>query len=354
MRCHRISVVFSLFFLWQISVPANSEAHAEELLETIQVGNRAALQSIRTFSCQVLVSNIPADSVASGAPNSLRGNYRRSGDSVRIEWEQYGIFHDIVVKDFRFRTIVRGGGKTRAVIGRLSGHAIGECDVWPLALLTFPDPETGVLVNFDDLLKGPARVSGVKRSSTNGREMVLVDLAHKYSNLQVWFDPTVNYLVRKRIMRSVPQTSRQGKGRVEAEVLEFKEAAPATWFPVKVEMRHYLNDRLVLTRRAAFSKVRVNRPLPAEQFHLPFPHAVTVSDQIEGKEYRADANGKPIGPSRPLAKVPPLPAGVTKRSETVDEPTRLVEWILPVSIGVIVLGGCLWLLRKWRRAAAGD
>ncbi|MCI0457193.1 MAG: hypothetical protein L0Z62_09465 [Gemmataceae bacterium] len=352
MRGKRAAVAAFLLFSLTLVLPVRSARADQELLELVRAGHRAALQSIRTFACRVALTETPAGDFA---PPS--GEYLRSADTIRVRWRSYGILKDSLRQDFRIKTVVGGRagdgrGNKSGIIARDAGQPLGECDVWPLGLLTFPDPEKTATVTFDEFLDRPHKLGEVTRRTESGRERISVAVAHELLHTEVWFDPAANYLVWKRVTTTPPRKAGQKAGRIEAEVIRFKEVARAIFFPECVEWRYYLEGRRILTQRVTLSGLRVNEALPPETFRLPFPRGAQVLNHIQGQEYRADEDGNPIGPTRPLAEVPPPPAGSVQREETSEEPKPLTRWILPVSLGTLGLAVFLRLARKWRREEA--
>lgn len=326
-----------------------SAADERELLDLVRSGHQAAIQSIHTLSCRVSLTSIPQ-----GPSASPTGEYWRSSDSVRVRWHHGNESHDTVRDDFRIRSVTTtrtpGGHRTvRATVGPDTRQPLGMCDAWSLALLTFPGEQPGVVLTFDELLKKPNTLHRVDRQTDGVHELVHVDLEHDSARLEIWFDPRANYLPRRTIVTSAQPLSGGKPLRSEASVARFKEVAPTIYFPEKVEAQYYHDNRRVYAQVITFSDLRVNQSLPPDTFRLRFPSGARVADQFKGKAYKVGEDGNPLGGETDLATAPPLSAGAGPRSETQTEPQPLTRWILPTSLGILVLACCLWLARKWKR-----
>jgi hypothetical protein len=231
-------------------------------------------------------------------------------------------------------------------------------DVWALGLLSFFGPEF-TWVSLDDLLAKPHQLRKVKRSQERDRVFFYLDLTHEKGRLELWFDPQVNFLVRRLVLTS--NFPGAGEKRAENEVVRFKEVAPAIYFPEQVELQVYKDAKVESKRSVTFSNIRVNQPLPAEVFRLRFPDGVNLVDSIQGRMYKVDAEGREIGPARDekgaelhLAKSPPFPADTSQQAnltQTQEEPQpaaeRLAHWVVLLSLVILASAGGLWL--RWRK-----
>ncbi len=184
--------------------------------------------------------------------------------------------------------------------------------------------------------------------SEGGRKLIYVGLEHDLSHLQFWFDPQVNFLVRKRTVTAKNQPT---EIRSEGTVTRFKEALPGIFFPEVVEVRQYVGGRLASEQTFNFKDIRVNQSIPADIFSLRLPAGTDVTDTVLGKRYTVDANGNPVGPMQDLIRMASAPPpGVAPRTETREEPRPLTRWILPASVLLLVVAGLIWSVRKWKQA----
>jgi len=348
---YRLPGLILLLAFQTSSLPANSDGE-EDVLELCRIGNCVSLQSIHTISCRAKVTHTAPDQL------SITGEYWRSLDSVRSKWKKNHTSYDYLLRDSVIKALTKGrspDGRERIVasITRATGQRLGECDVWNLALMTVASSQEGAVLTFDELLTKPYTLHRVERQENGHRQLILVDLSFERAHLEIWFDPQINYLVRKEIV-TVPL----GRGKLlkqlrqENQVTQVKEVLPGIFFPEKMESQVYVDNQLVSTQLATFSDIRVNHPLPADTFQLRFPRGVQLVNQIQGKEYKSDENGDSIGSSRPLASIPPLVSSGNDQEVTEDEQKPLATWILLASVGILVIAGCLWLYRKRRRPVA--
>lgn len=236
-------------------------------------------------------------------------------------------------------TMPRKGG-----INQASDDKFGDCDVWMFGLLTFAGPDN-TLLSFEALLNRPHKIGTVRRESKEGTELIYVSLEHELSCLEFWFDPQVDFLVRKHVVIAKLQSIRS-----ELEVMRFKEAAPGVFFPERVETRNSYGSQPLPSQTVDFLDIRVNRPIPANVFQFRFPSGTEVTDYILGKIYKVDENGGLSGSMRDLIRFPSAArTDVAPRSETREEPKLLSRWILPVSVAILALAGVLGLVRRWKQ-----
>lgn len=314
----------------------------QDLLDMALSSHRIARESIHTFFCQV--------SITSNAKKRLllpRGEYWRSPDAIRIRSNRGSTVGDVLVQNSRIMSIVKEktprGDNVRASVAQ-GNQPLGECDVWRIGLLSFFGSQ-GTWVTLDEVLNGKHKLKEVKRLSEGGQELIYIDLEHEKARLEIWLDPKVNYLARKM---HITMTLSGPKARGEHEVVRFKEAVPGIYFPEQVEARGYTDNNLDGTTMATFADIRINQPLQHDAFKLHYPSGVKVMDTIQGKFYTVDGDGRPVGTVKNMQVVqtPPLPVGVDPQTATEFEPTSATRWILPVSLGVLAMGGIAWLIRK--------
>jgi hypothetical protein len=335
-----------------------------DLLQNLQRAHRSAVESIRTFSCRVESSSDPPSE-----PNAEEnGQYWRSGNSFRIRRErQFHIDNQLV--SCRTDLLVRDGksislsylsppgrlGPAEASIERASCRY--HCDAWALALINFLVEENRY-VPFQNFLASSS-VRDARWIQEGGRDLVCLEADREIASSLTWFDPQVNYLVRKQVVHIKPQIqtplSRSNKFRAEREVLEFREYAPGVFFPAVVEWRSYQNGKLHWTRRTRFLDVQVNRGLSPDMFQIRFPPGIVVRDAIRGSVNRTDQKWQPTLVARneqghvlQFSREPPLiaPAGVTG-TVTAREPVSWTWWILPASLLLLVLVAGIKAFRQW-------
>src|SRR5207248_691377 len=97
-------------------------------------------------------------------------------------------------------------------ISRYDGKPISPTDPWMKVLFVFNGDaaKPPLLVCFDDLLKLDHKVLRAEREADGGRQLVAVEVRFIPSaTTTFWFDPSVNYLVRRT---QATVTNQAGKG----------------------------------------------------------------------------------------------------------------------------------------------
>jgi hypothetical protein len=327
----------------------------DDLLTEVRAGNQSALESIRTLSCRVALSS-PASQHPIIAP--ITSDYWWSPGSSRLRSNVSGQLTESVVHDFIARSISRSrdpNGREHvrfSIVRAVPNSPDGRADPWGHGLLKLCGPG-GFPLTLNELLEQPHRLRYVKRVKEKERELILMGLAVGLSpevtgEFEIWFDPELNYLARRLTgeFSGLPSDSDQADRR-ESEVLAFTEVSRAVYFPVHAETKFYAKDRLVHHDVVKFSNVKVNEPFPSDFFELPIPPGALVYDEIQGKEYQLDSQGKQVGPERPIAQFAPLPAG--RSSATTEEPKPWTRWILPGSAVLLAFAGVGWFISKMRQ-----
>jgi hypothetical protein len=316
-----------------------------DLLDDVVSRHRAAVESIRSFSCKHTVKEEYADGrVTVTAP----GEYWRAGDDVRAKWRTGDKWCDGLISDMRVVTLSGAVGRkaTAASIAPDRGTALGVADPWvnaPFVFFAAPGKATRPMAFWDLLLQHEAK--GAKRVREGQEEAVVVEVEISPSIREYWFDPRHNYLIKKVVARSDQSSA-------TSEVVRFKEAAPGVFFPEAVVLKSYRAGNLLSTRTTTFSDVRVNAPMPDRMFRLDLPANTEVHDLIQGKKYVTDAAGRPTGAGEDLPHPPPprAPAAQPRipRPETKSEPTHWTELVLPASLGILAIGVGAWVIQRWR------
>jgi hypothetical protein len=166
------------------------------------------------------------------------------------------------------------------------------------------------------------------------------------SEVEIQFDPAANYLVRKA-------TYILSRGYVhEHEVVQFNEVGPGLYFPERITGRSENDGKQDTSLLTTISDVRVNKPLPRDVFAFRFPNRVMLTDDIRNTQYRVDPMGNPTSKETPLGPRQPSPASqnapATLGTVTEEEPQSLTRWILPVSLGILLVAAVAAYLRRRR------
>lgn len=272
---------FVLLGLCMLATTTRCLAGESESPDQVRERHRAAVELIRTLSCEF--SRDGADRV-----EKVHGRYWRSANQTKLTYRirnpQQDAQHEVLITEGRLRSFVHGqreGNKQHgAAIHAQEFEPIH--DVWVGALFAIPIPDRPpfrlALVN--QALADSASVDRCERIKDGDSESVRAVLSYEHGRVEVFFDPVVNYLVRKAtVVVDAPR-----KITVTREVVRFTEPKPGIFFPA--EAVHHTPDgkRQV---RWTFSNIRINEPIPADVFRLPLPDETVTSDYIKGTIYRA-------------------------------------------------------------------
>jgi hypothetical protein len=228
-------------------------------------------------------------------------------------------------------------------------------------VLALPDTNSKEDLDLETFIGRAASVRRVERRTEGGQAVVAIELRMEPPSRGYWhwdvtilLDPQANDLVRKMTLTS--KDSPRGLMRREYQVTHFKEFAPATFFPDRVEYRVDYNGELDWTRTTTFSDIRINQPLPAGTFVMKYPHRAVLVDNIKKTSYRVDADGNPLSAAVPLsdARPPSFNTATPIRAETRQEPPAAGRWILPASLGVFALAGGLYVRNRLRATRRSD
>jgi len=336
---------------WLALLGPTALARPEDLLTEVRRANRSTLESIDTFTCRVAVTTNAAGSI-----DTVVGTYARSGSKVRLKWRQGASSPiDVMVQDsklFTYQVIPRSDGRESRV-GNVTPHdgsPLGLCDVWFMALMNQTAPGCPYLLPLDALLDRCPKVRAqAEHISENGRAVIRVTLTGDSSKSTYDFDPSVNYLVRKRTIDWMSSGTMPQPMTTESEVVSFVEVSRGLYFPAQVRTRQSSEGRVTGTEDATFTEMRVNEAMQSAAMNFQFPAGTVVRDEIEAKEYGISASGAIIN-ARPLPEAAPLTtADGLSRTETREEALPWTSWILPTSGTLLIVGCVLWLLRAWRR-----
>ncbi|MFO0807891.1 MAG: hypothetical protein U0746_04640 [Gemmataceae bacterium] len=267
---------------------------------------------------------------------------------VRIRENYLGFGVDIACRNGDVRSLspaVWSGGRQSltGTISRSKGF-FGYSDVWLTALFTHFGMN-GQVYSLDELLAGPHKLRSAAEVTVDGRQLTYLDIQTGEIRNELWFDPSVNYLVRKRLVTD----SSHGQSRGGAEVRGFTEVSPGLYFPSEVRLIVVGRDghETPSTYGTSFRDIKVNLGVPDSTFSLAFPEGTRVIDGIQGREFRVGSGGK-LEPDNSkqvtttlLTSIPPAePTPVTERGN------GFASWLTPVSVAVLLVGISFALIRR--------
>lgn len=323
---------------------------AEDLLSVVRTAQRSARESIRTFSATINVkTTFPEE-----AP-LISGKYWRSLNRARVREGSPGSgTDDYLVTDSEIRQVgisaPKQSKRQHVATRRPATSFLCICDVWREMLVDFQGPD-GPQCDFDryiELAKSPPRA---KRERLEGRECIRLDLDFEMSSgtkihSTLWHDPSYNYFVTKKVVDV------GSEHRNEVEIAKFVEFAPGIFFPTEAHYRTFRKGKLTGGRLSTLSEVRVNQPIPDSQFLLPaIPRGTVLHDRIKGTAYPVDESWRPIGPEKAERTTTVIPSraerGAEYRSQSSEEPTSLIRWLIPASLAILALAGSYGLYRRY-------
>jgi hypothetical protein len=190
----------------------------------------------------------------------------------------------------------------------------------------------------DPLVSGysPRDAQPTGRQKIDGQEYLEYSLARSPSY-------TVQFLVDPRREHSIRRIRALRLGRVTDQTdVELRNDDRAGWTPARwVRTSYDPTGRVLDTTTAVVSSVRVNTPIPAEQFEISFPEGCRVHDLRTQKRYRALSDGS-------LREVSPTGADLDATISPPGTPWYVRNrWLIVVScIGLIAIPALRYGKRK--------
>jgi hypothetical protein len=205
--------------------------------------------------------------------------------------------------------------------------------------------------SFHSILSQPHDINGVSYRIEADRDVICVDLRHANARLVLSFDPMVNYLVRKCIVK----TGAAGTEKTAAEftVTGFAQPAPGFFFPKAVVTKTFTDgvpDGGGFV--TAFENVRINEPIDPKVFTIAYPPGALIGDTIQLKVFRADSQGRLVHmPQLNVSKRHPLPAAVNP-SQVAASDSGAINWVPWLAAGSLLLVA-VGAFGIWRRRKSG-
>jgi hypothetical protein len=355
--CRRWGVLALLPAVCLLSPNRSQASSQDELLALVRRGHQSATQMIDTLHCR-FEERGPAQEISQKAeywrtPEAIRYHVRH-GPTMDADQTTLVLSAESRVVTIWDSRLPNGQRRTSATISPLTGR-LGAGNAWHYALFSFPG-DRGAALTLEELLAEPHELRKVKRVTEDGRDLILLEVAHDkwHISQEIWFDPSVNYLVRKRSLTETLSHNAQAKvQRWESVVTHFKEVVPGIYFPERIETRFSRDGRPQTRMSHTFSQIAVNNDLPKELFAVHYPPGVDVVNAIEGKIFKADNLGRLVlQKDKSLGRIAPLPelqASDERQTVTQEEPGSPTRWILPSSLAILALGLGAMAVRKTKR-----
>lgn len=331
------------------------------LIAEVREGNRAARQSIRTFSTSFeITSDHPTKSLV------MSGKYWREGNVARLLEGKEGLWtEDFLVKNDEIRQVGRLWGSNGKIeysaVRKGSAEFLSIGDIWREMMIDFVGPNGGQ-VSHDRMLEVVSGTPVAKRVKLEGRECIRLDAVYttnkgRSTNFSLWYDVGYNYLVRQMEARYSA-----GVLRDVVEITEFAEAMPGVYFSVKCRRTSFRGDVITARREATLSDLVVNEPLPRDTMLLPsIPSGTVLNDEIKGVRGAVGPDWRPLGAMRPTTSTRLPPASSPPLGDSDDglpqEQTRNEEWslgsvVIGVSVFTLAVTICYAVYRRKRRLVA--
>ena len=345
-----------------LSRPAES-AGPEVLAQQMADGNRAAIAAVRSLACrsshEVVSESRPGQ--AAKWLYLVSSQYWRSPDRFRVRTPRP------TPRDFVRDRLIRDGkcwvlnsystsGGTHALLSVEPDLFTPDGDVWEHALFHHWGGLAVRKFSYADLLAKASRVHAADRVTDSGRELIHVRLAAHGDEYEFWFDPAVNYLIRKHSHIATSDPSARNNARV-FEVIRFVEPARGVFFPAVVEHKPTVNGQLDAVIRTTLSDVQVNHDIPAA-LRLPNIAGMTCYDYSRNTDYTVDADGNRTGPELPTkvtsgGVLRAVPDGPPPESRPPSRPPwSLWLWVLIAAGCAFSMAGIVWYVRRRRNLSS--
>jgi outer membrane lipoprotein-sorting protein len=353
-----ISVVLTLFVLLILGTgSARVGAEERDELTRARDGHQATRDTMQTLSYQLAIKKWESKEVIQTVEGwrtatSLRVKTRHGGTGFA------GPSTDVIVANDRQVTLAESAGKP-AVGTRSIPQGRASDDVFGYAMLVFFGPK-GRWFTFEELLAQPHEQQRADRVVEEGREYLVVGLKYDSTRIELWFDPSVNYLVRRQVVIAQAGPKSGSEQRSEIYVHRFQEVSPSVFFPEFAELTVATNGTVSLHTSRTFTNVRINDPIASDQFVMRYPPGTEVTDDIEKRVYRAGPDGaltlltgkQVAGDVPPLQRADSMTDADSSTYQTSAEPRPASRWILPAAAAVLALAGIVWGVRRWVRRRA--
>ncbi len=322
----------------------------DHLISLVRDGNSAAIQAIRTLECNY-TSEV---SDKNGADEYAllyedKGRYRRSGSNIYTYRTPPNSVLEILVRDgkvWTLNSIAHNDHSASRLLSVGQYVSLSRGDVYHFALLThWGGKDTMRCFTLNEILNKPHRIQAAKRVKESDRDLVYVQLSALRGVHEFWFDPAVNYLVRKKTWTSIDNP----RFNHEENVLKFFEASQGIYFPTEIELVHHEPDITHPAIRRKITELRINHSIPPDRMRLPNIKGLNCYDGDRHVTYTVDENGTRTGPEKPEQVKSEPTKGMTQSLAPIppsSEPISLSHWILAFScLGLICAG--IW---RWRRS----
>lgn len=340
-------MVLSICVLSAALLASSSE---KDLVDFVGKANQSAIDSIQSMSCSY--QRVPWKDVdgavkpKTGGPAFLYrhwwldspGKFWRLGEGYRLlETHQPGVMVDRLCHGYnQGKSLILNHGEEGRMKPILAWCPLVPADgeggsLWGWLLFNHWGRVQASRYTFRSLLLQPHKIKKNKRLP-NGD--IYVSLTHELGGLEFWFDPKVNYLVRKTIIIPIEEPDIVW----ENEVIHFTEGSKGVFVPDTIEHRCAVKGKPDGALRTILESLKVNQPM--SKLRIPGIAGMSCYDMVREVKYTVDADGQQVGPATNYN------VGRTKPERDQPKSTRIQEWSprREVDIWKVVLSISLALL----------
>ena len=341
----------SFFFLL---VGCTCPCFAEDLANLVIEGNRATIESINSYYCQMKFQG-----VSSPIREGASAQYWRMGELTRIVDRTGRTPLDIRIANGKAEMISptpvvdSRRAQVAMVIEEKNVH-VTDADAWQLSLFDLPVMVRRTPAYPRLTLAAAARVGQVREAgwvTIAGQKLarLIIDLPQDRRSYEVEIDPTANWLITRCRMR-IRDEDDTDYWDLRYQITRTREVKPSLFVPEEVSLSFRFKGKVVREETVSFESLTVNDPLPTMPA-MPTPtRGGIVVDAVAGTAQSIDGGGRRTG------RVARLGQPLTSFAAAPEVPVRgiatqvIVGWLLAASAATLLtVAG--WRLRKKRRSA---
>lgn len=349
----QIRVLMAWLLLFCAVTSLKSQPQTEQaLLQYVQDAHRGSRELLRTCSCRMEFRSTLAEPNSAAKIDSFTSYFWYSPPTLRCKVHHHGTTTDYIWSESIKQAVTQVAGAKRANATRSrSNQHIPRGDAFIRGLLILQVPGTSDCVPFEQFLARSKKGAEAKKVHLDSKEMIRVrakfhEPDSEQWSVELWFDPSVNYLVRKKRYTS------QDNYVLEDEVPEFQESGGGVFFPKKATGRSGSGGVFHHEHETTFSEIKLNHKLPDGIFKLQYPDGVYLRDNIRGVRYKVDSAGNRKSPeevltSKKVAPPPPAPQEPRRfQTASEEEPFRWEFMILPASMLLLCCAMSVAIVRR--------
>lgn len=343
-------LLFSVFILILHCFIIRADENNTPSFEEICILNKKQIDLIQTLHCRVESGNIL------NSPNGKTRSSKREGEfwyipgqvKARIidaNFNQEYTWKDSILKQFSTTTEPGSDTPLYSVIHSNSNtRYIHNLDPFLVGLMVINPPETVNGALLSQILNQSVIAKKKENKTEDNAKYIVLTLEFKPNNeqtiksdwnLELYFDKSVNFLVKKAIYTQIKTNFRR-----IIEVTSFKSYDNGIFFPESVVNRSFDGEKLTKLTVAKFTNVVINEKIPEEIFQIRYPHGILLVDNIKKTNYPINENGEPIEKNIP-----------NNQDGQLLFKIQLILSLIPLSIGIFFIAyNFLILSINWQKS----